>query len=185
MHILISQNNFLQKQKYEIIEGKEGEVTLKRSHANQTVTVIFNKNEPAESQEYENMEEEAAETAKETDDLVAKEGQNGMPVKQTVQIEISFTDKKGKWVLGGFAGKDNRLYIEDMSIAHGDEAPDQSLEALPFESLSDELQDRIYDFLDEVAVDDQLAHFVKYYTAESETKSAVRFLENLKNFMHQ
>jgi len=176
---------FLAKTKYEIIEGKEGEVTLKRSHANQTVTVIFNKNEPAESQEYENMEEEAAETAKETDDLVAKEGQNGMPVKQTVQIEISFTDKKGKWVLGGFAGKDNRLYIEDMSIAHGDEAPDQSLEALPFESLSDELQDRIYDFLDEVAVDDQLAHFVKYYTAESETKSAVRFLENLKNFMHQ
>ncbi len=70
-----------------------------------------------------------------------------------------------------------------MSVAQGDEAPEQSLDALPFESLTDELQDRIYDYLDEVAVDDQLAHFVKHYTAECETKSAVKFLENLKDFM--
>jgi len=119
--------------------------------------------------------------AKETDDLVAKEGENSMPIKQSLQVEVAFSDKKSKWVLGGFAGKDNRLYIEDMSIAHQAEKTETvdnasttneptPLEALPFESLSDELQDRIYDFLDEVHVDDQLAHFVKYYTAESETK---------------
>jgi len=179
---------FLAKTKYEITDGKEGEVSLKRTQGNQTITVVFNRNEPSESQEFEQMEEDAEGSAKENEELVSKDeaSAGAIPVKQSVQIEVAFNDKKGKWVLGGFAGKDNRLYIEDMSIAPSAEeatSSEQSLEAIPFESLSDELQDRIYDYLDEVAVDDQLAHFVKYYTAECETKSAVKFLENLKDLM--
>jgi len=185
---------FLAKTKYEIIEGKEGEVTLKRVQGVHTISVMFNKNEPAESQEMEQMDEDPEASAKETEDLVGKEGENSMPIKQSIQVEVAFSDKKSKWILGGFAGKDNRLYIEDMSIAQQPEKVEAAesavatndappLEALPFESLSDELQDRIYDFLDEVHVDDQLAHFVKFYTAESETKSAVKFLQNLKELM--
>ncbi len=47
------------------------------------------------------MEEEAESAAKETDDLVSKEGATGaLPQKQSVQIEVTFADKKACITLG-------------------------------------------------------------------------------------
>jgi len=192
---------FLARTKYEVSEGKDGDIIMKRTQGEHTVTITFNKDEPVED-EMENMPGQAGETenepaAEEEDekDAQSKEEGGSFPQKQAVNIEVQFGSKPTKWVLGGFAGKDNRLYIEDMSItteedhkkmaevtaANQSTAP--SVDAIPFESLADNLQDRIYDFLDELAVDDQLAHFVKSYTMAAEAQSAVKFLENLKNLI--
>jgi len=90
---------FLAKTKYEIIEGKEGEVSLKRVQGVHTITVMFNKNEPAESQELEQMDEDPEASAKETDDLVAKEGENSMPINNLFKLKLLFLIRKanGFW----------------------------------------------------------------------------------------
>jgi len=178
---------FLAKSKYEVSETKEGEVTLIRSHGPHRVKITFSRTEE-QDENYDDQEQGAEEGCVEDEDSrdLVERGDQRPASKQALTIEIAFADKEGKWVLSGFAGKDNRLYIEDMSISHAktkEEEDEESLEALPFETLSDDLQDRIYDLLDEVNVDDQLAHFVKQYCAEAETKSAIKFFENLKGLL--
>jgi len=172
---------FLAKSKYEVTEGKDGEVIMKRSQGNQQITVTFNRSEIAEPDEEDVEEAEQAEQGEEK----SNSEDNSNLTKQSLQVEISFKEKKEKWVLSAFSGKDNRLYVEDMSVTPIDipASETSALEALPFESLSDDVQDRIYDLLDEFSVDDQLAHFVKWYTMSSEAKSAIKLLENLKDLL--
>jgi len=178
---------FLAKSRYEISESKDGEVAMIRTHGPHKIKVTFNRSEEPE-ENYDDQEAEPEEGAAEDEDAsdLVERGDQRPASKQALTSEIAFGDKEGKWILSGFAGKDNRLYIEDMSISHAktkEEEDEESLEALPFETLSDDLQDRIYDLLDEVNVDDQLAHFVKQYSLEAETKSAIKFFENLKGLL--
>jgi len=191
---------FLARTKFEVTEGKEGDVIMKRIHGDHVITVTFNKDEPVDDEVDSENEPNAAEEedGKEADasGQEAEAAGGTFPQKQAVNIEVAFSNKPLKWILGGFAGKDNRLYIEDMSLATEEQTKKMaetpvnpllkestappSVDAIPFESLADNLQDRIYDFLDEIGVDDQLAHFIKVYTVTAEAKTAVKFLENLK-----
>jgi len=184
---------FLARTKYEITEGKEGDIIMKRTQGDHTVTITFNRDEPVDEEMEQENEPAQAEAEEQKEEGQTDEPGGSFPQKQSVNIEITFANKPLKWILGGFAGKDNRLYIEDMSLATEEQTKKMadtnpmkdgiappSVDAIPFESLADNLQDRIYDFLDEVAVDDQLAHFIKVYTVTAEAKVAVKFLENLK-----
>jgi len=196
---------YLERTKFSLEESKEGIIKMTRTVDNQVVTVSFDRFEEPEMERDEN--EEAGEENEENEEVEDEEAeeeegeevaayQSGShtppaPYKHNIQIEIAFKNTdgstKGKWSMAGYAGKDNRLYITDMAVNKGDEPtqidPDIPTQMIPFETLSDDLQDRLYDFLDEVGVDDQMAHFVKQYLIESEVKMASGFLQNLRDLM--
>lgn len=195
--------SFLATNKFTLNETEDGLVKLTRALDNHVVVVTFDKfEEPAQEEEARDQDEdedveENDEDAEEDidEDLENEDGKDEeLSYKTNLNIEVQFKNKdgshKGKWILSGFAGKDNRLYINDMGIDKTEpkavvEDPESEIpqNMVPFETLSDDMQDRLYDFLDEVGVDDQLAHFVKQYLIQAEVKQASNFLEELKNLM--
>jgi len=161
-------------------------------------------NENDEDEDVENEEDEENEDEEPEEEMDEGEPESAyeqgshkppMPYKHNLHIEVAFKNPegsvKGRWTLTGYAGKDNRLYISDMAINKGEVATTEDAEGaegaplamVPFETLSDDLQDRLYDFLDEIGVDDQLAHFVKQHLVEAEVKQASGFLQDLKDLM--
>jgi len=91
-------------------------------------------------------------------------------------------DKEGKekanFHITGFAGVDDRLYIQEMICGNGKETEESSY--VIFEDLSDGMQDRIYDWLDELGLDDRMAHFVKSMVAKEKKDSDITFLNRFK-----
>jgi len=115
------------------------------------------------------------------------------PKKHGVAINIIFHEGgnvKGRWHMTGFAGEDNRLYVEEMRTVIGETGKNaQGNDAIEdvnptiFDELNNDLQDRIYDFLDELSVDDRVAHYAKAYVVEYKNKTDIGFLNNLKTLM--
>jgi len=116
------------------------------------------------------------------------------PKKHGLSINLIFHEGegvvKGRWHLVGFAGEDNRLYVEEMRAVMGEvgktaEGADAIEEVQPtlFDELNNDLQDRIYDFLDELGVDDRVAHFAKAYVVEYKNRTDIGFLNTLKTLM--
>jgi len=92
--------------------------------------------------------------------------------------------------LGRLCWEDNRLYVEEMRAVMGEvgktaEGLDAIEEVQPtiFDELNNDLQDRIYDFLDELGVDDRVAHFEKAYLVEYKNKTDIGFLNTLKTLI--
>eukprot|EP01115_Flamella_aegyptia_P002754 TRINITY_DN1385_c0_g1_i1.p1 TRINITY_DN1385_c0_g1~~TRINITY_DN1385_c0_g1_i1.p1 ORF type:complete len:152 (+),score=57.64 TRINITY_DN1385_c0_g1_i1:475-930(+) len=106
-----------------------------------------------------------------------------LPDRIKLDIEMSFKGKDGKvvgrWFLSGFAASDERLYVTDTATVLG-EAEDPPLNAFSFEDFSDDFQDRIYDYLDEMCVDDQLAQFARDYCRDYSTISSMHLFDTLK-----
>jgi hypothetical protein len=52
-----------------------------------------------------------------------------------------------------------------------------------FDNMTQQFQDKVYDFLDVLGIDDQLAQFVRQYPSRYESKSQIEFLQTIKKFM--
>jgi len=197
--------DYLARTHFQVNESPQGIVTLTRTVDNHVVVISFDKfEEPRAEEEGRNEEEEEEDVDEEQEDEDEEEidgreneGQESdLPYKTNIGVDVKFTNPdgsfKGRWLLHGFAGKDNRLYISDMAIVKDENPTVPSKEdedtppqhpMIPFDSLSDDMQDRLYDFLDEVGVDDRLANFVKNFLIQAEVKQANKFLEELKALM--
>jgi len=113
------------------------------------------------------------------------------PQKHSLEIDIRLTDKignpKGILHIYGFAGLDDRLYVNEM-LCDSDIKADTNLEKksyINFDDLSDPMQDRIYDYLDELGVDDRMSHFIKTTVAREKTESDISFLTNFRDILNQ
>lgn len=150
-------------------------------------------NEPYEEEEPYLDEDEEDEDLDETpEDNVEQhvrplheiEETKSLPQKQYLDIEITYSSRtgksKGQLRVEGFAGKDNRLYIESMSITREGE-PKQP--RIYFADLSDDMQDRIYEYLEEFHLDDSMAQFVKQQVARERSAEDIEFLKEFKNLI--
>jgi len=127
------------------------------------------------------------------------------PRRKDFLIELTFLDKeaksKGKWAINAFSGENDRLFIESMAMppavtegttegttTEGDEVKEglnlqDDYNVFEFDKMTQSFQDKIYDYLDVVGVDDQLSHFIRQYPVRFENKSQLEFLQNLKKLM--
>jgi len=196
---------------------------LTKKIGNTVVTVTFKKEFEEEEQDEDedadpNEKEEGEEGTEDTEEGVAEkeqaEGQESwirsgdelpdredFPMKHSLEIDIRIHDKKdqpkGNFHLYGFAGLDDRLYINEMLCQTGDVATlnltrnpspsavekDADKTYCVFDDLSDAMQDRIYDYLDELGVDDRMAHFIKTTVMREKKESDIAFLHNFKQIL--
>jgi len=128
------------------------------------------------------------------------------PSRKDFLIELTFTDKqgkpKGKWTLNAFSGENNRLFVETMATppetrqipaVEKDSAEKPAVEVgeeetgdynvFEFDNMTQQFQDKVYDFLDVLGIDDQLALFVRQYPTRYESKCQIEFLQTIKKFM--
>jgi len=109
---------------------------------------------------------------------------------------LTFLDKqgkpKGKWALNAFSGENDRLFVESMATppetpqiptiekssaektvaaAKPVELGEEEMEdynVFEFDNMTQQFQDKVYDFLDVLGIDDQLAQFVRQYPSRYE-----------------
>jgi len=165
-------------------------VSFKKEHEEQ-------KDEEDEEGLEEPETEEGVEPAEE--DVAKEEGEEGwirsgdevadrknVPEKHSLEIDIRMEDKwgkeKGKFHMFSFAGVDDRLYINEM-VCENDLQNGENKSLIHFDDLSDPMQDRIYDWLDELGLDDRMAHFVKSTVAREKKESDIAFLNHFKEVL--
>ncbi len=67
--------------------------------------------------------------------------------------------------------------------ASGNAREEGTLNSIEMEAFDEDMQDRIYDLLDTLHVDDNLADFVRQYAAQQAAHSSISFLNDLKAFL--
>jgi len=140
------------------------------------------KYEDEEDEEDEEMEEEIKEGSDEIEPL---------PKIQNFIVDIEFLKNgtsKGSLRLKCLAGVENRLYIDFMECFEqkppavklenflipssellNNEIRDLQKKTFYFDSLESATQDKIYDLLDSLGLDDKMAHFIKQYPVRIRT----------------
>jgi len=183
-------------------------LVLTKKTGNTTVAVTFKKEyeEVDENEEDEEEYEEGTQTEAKEDteaEIVKDEenegqdwvrsgdelpGREDFPQKHSLEIDIRIQDKqgvpKGKLHMYAFAGLDDRLYVNEMLCENDVSVQTEEKKSYcVFDDLSDAMQDRIYDYLDELGVDDRMAHFIKTTVAREKKESDIAFLTNFKEIL--
>jgi len=130
-------------------------------------------------EEDEDAEKDENELNPEGEDDAQKEEED-IQTTQAVTITIHMGDK-GEIKMKGFAGVDHRLYVRELEAKKaGQTGP---VPSTFLSELSGDLQDKVYDFLDTLGVDDNLAFFVKQEAIKDRTRSDVRFLNTFRELL--
>lgn len=95
-------------------------------------------------------EEEQEDEESSSDSSDDEDDENNQVMFEVKVARAGSTRPIGLWCM---AGLDNRLYVEQVFVESG--AP------LNFASLSEEVQDRVYDFLDSIKVDDRFGFYMR------------------------
>lgn len=173
---------WLAKSGFKVTE-EDSIITLTKKTGSLTASVKFStivEEEPEDADKEEEYEDDNVVEAEENvEEGEAEEHEDDAPKEVGVDVHIQVADKsgkpKGEFVIRGFAGVDNRLYAESVEIDGA--AP------LDWYALQDDTQDRLYDLLDAVGVDDQLSLFVKQRVLIAEIDGEVSALESLKKLL--
>ena len=102
-----------------------------------------------------------------------------------VTVKVQFLDAqtknpKGSWELECLAAEEERLYVEQMRVH---DANGNSVSQTLFDGLSQPVQDKVYDLLDEIGVDDNLAKFVQHAVVDELRADEVNFLRTFKGML--
>ena len=77
----------------------------------------------------------------------------------------------------------NEILSNPPKKKEGEEVGEDHTSMIVFDDLSVPMQDRIYDYLDELGVDDRMAHFIKVTVARERKESDIEFLNNFKEII--
>eukprot|EP01119_Soliformovum_irregulare_P009238 TRINITY_DN2245_c0_g1_i1.p1 TRINITY_DN2245_c0_g1~~TRINITY_DN2245_c0_g1_i1.p1 ORF type:complete len:272 (-),score=80.63 TRINITY_DN2245_c0_g1_i1:149-964(-) len=148
-------------------------IVMEKDVENTKVRVSFipwEEDEDAEKDE-DNLNPEGEDEQKEEEDI---------QTTQAVTITVHMGDK-GEIKMKGFAGVDHRLYVRELEAKKaGQTGP---VPSTFLSELSGDLQDKVYDFLDTLGVDDNLAFFVKQEAIKDRTRSDVKFLNTFRELL--
>jgi len=193
---------FVAKNGFKVVELKDGTVELVKTEKAYKVSLKFNMNQFLEE------EEEEAETPIPSGSKLDESDEDGSgpersegeseledpptPPSKTVTFEASITfnnkqgEPKGKVLLAGEVAADCRIYVSEIQ-AHKDLVASEDKETMfptaRFETLTQDFQDRMYDLLDEVGIDDKMGTFVRYYADSYLDKQTIKVMENFKDIL--
>jgi len=198
---------WLEDSKYKVVADREDDenvVTLEKNDDAFKVKVTFsrfeddeelaggdeNANEMQEGEEGSYNEGENEGNYDEEGAAGVEEGES--KVKPILfQAEIVFKDKsngdtKGTMTVHGELATDSRLYVNQFSAVpkSATENQEEKMPALAlFDRLNQDIQDRIYDLLDEIGIDDRMGEFVRHHTQVSEDLETIETLTNLNKLL--
>jgi hypothetical protein len=74
-----------------------------------------------------------------------------------------------------------------MECYKGPEVPQEEDQTttIDFETLSEPMQEKIYDYIEKLGLDEGLAHYVKYAVVKHKSQQDITFLQNLSDLMNQ
>jgi len=198
IHVNIGEK-FLKDSGFKITEERRSDemdegnfAVLTKEMNNTSIKVSFRlEEEEQDEDDYQNEEEgdEEEEEEEERENVIPLNEHpefESLPRKHSLRIELTIhgkgkeKEKEGTFHLEGFSGIDNRLYINEILV---EKTGDKEASHCVFDDLSDEIQDRIYDYLDSLEVDDKLALFVKQIVARKRSESDINFLKKFKQLI--
>jgi len=193
--------SWLQKSGYKVAEKDEG-ISLTKTTPDYSCEIIFHPyGEEDESEDVgdgipegehdlNSLGEDKGSDEESVDEAInaGSEGEGKEPIKSLpFHAEVSFTDKqgnfKGRVTFSGEVGGDCRLYINELQSSTSpktDQDKDKFQPTAIFERLSQDIQDRLYDLLDEVGIDDRLGSYIRYFADTYEDNNTIQVLENMK-----
>lgn len=132
-------------------------------------------------------EDKSDESGSDSDKELDESQNQPKPRPLTLRAEVTFNNMegspKGIMVINGEVSADNRIYINQLQALPV--TSDKKVEKIPdlpfsmFEGLSQDIQDRIYDLLDEVGIDDKMGSYIRFYSNTFEDRQSVSVLQNL------
>jgi len=128
------------------------------------------------------MEEEGGSDVEQEDDG-DKEAMKSLPFNATISFNDAQGAYKGRVVFGGEVGGDSRLYVNEIQSTTAPKTEKEAIPAAIFEKLSQDIQDRMYDLLDEVGVDDKMGSYIRHFANNYEDSNSISVLENLKKVL--
>jgi len=177
-----SENKFLEESGFQL-EEKDGVVYLRKLVDNQNILVKFE----LPSDEYdENQEEEWPEEGEEegAENERAEEEQQEEQQERTaklasldVEVERAVKGQPEKIFMECAVGKDKNIYLENLRFG------DEKQRRLWFSDLSESLQERIYDYLDHLGLDENTANFIADYCDNFRARTTRDSLEKMKGFL--
>lgn len=185
---------WLNKSGYTIAETSE-EITLVKTDKSYSVSLKFSPY-PEEGEDLEDLDAEETKDFTDSDEENESGSESASGDEKSTQIkvkplslkaDITFNNvdgtPKGVVSITGEVAADNRIYINQLQalpLAQGqkfDKMPD--LPFSMFEALSQDIQDRIYDLLDEVGIDDKMGSYIRFYSHTFEDRQSIAVLENI------
>jgi len=188
-------HNWIQKSDYVITEMKESSgIQLVRTTKVADVKVSFDPTYESDEQQQQQQLQERDQEDSESDrsDSDAEEtNENGEAARAVpFEAEIIFKDKegnpKGSVIFDGEVGVDCRVYVNVLQAVPGVIEKRENLDSVPtaeFDELGQDLQDRLYDLLDEVGVDDKMGSYIRYFCDTYQGKQSIRVLDNLQKIL--
>jgi len=171
-----------------VLEDKDDSISLTKVTPKYTVEVQFAPYPEGEEGESEgnglneDMEEEGGSDVEQEDDG-DKEAMKSLPFNATISFNDAQGAYKGRVVFGGEVGGDSRLYVNEIQSTTAPKTEKEAIPAAIFEKLSQDIQDRMYDLLDEVGVDDKMGSYIRHFANNYEDSNSISVLENLKKVL--
>jgi len=102
------------------------------------------------------------------------------------RTELKFKNKegeiKGAIMFTGEVGIDCRIYITDISAYEGTAPKNEGGLAL-FDRLGQDAQDKLYDLLDEVGVDDRMGSYMRFHVDSFEDRSTIEVMQLVQKIL--
>jgi hypothetical protein len=156
---------------FEVLDGVKRQAS--RSVKGFTVNVIFEVPESLDIKEDipEQNPDEPEAVSPEADQAQA-EVPSYIKLKVTVKSEDHTSDLQAQCVIG----QDRRFYVETIQTSDGPNP-------VWIYDLSEEFQQRLYDFFDHLGLDDQFANFAILHSENHFAQNAINHLKNLSKFL--
>jgi len=197
---------WLSKSGFAIKRLNDGTIQLLKETKGFNVTISFdpmfqeeNQNEyddtnVPEAGEGKSDSESSSESSSENEDNQDEADQAEKPNTQSVPFGVDLAilgkegEAKGTVTFVGEVGADCRVYINTVQAIQGAQPvrtnkldiEDFVHPSAEFDRLSQDVQDRMYDLLDEIGVDDKMGSYIRYFVDTYETTNTVSVLDNLQ-----
>lgn len=174
---------YLAELNYKLVVA-DGVATLKRTQGKQVVELSFAVEEEGEKEESEEKEdeeesEEEEETAEEFEALDVNPLMGVQDLYIPTEVKITIVDKMNEEVSSmslSCSAYESRFFIDTLYSADGKNS-------VHFEQLSEGLQEKIYDYLESLKLDQRLGTFIFEYTRNYHAHKSAQVLSDLKQFV--
>lgn len=152
-------------------------MVLTRQYKNESIEIIFDCQDEADSNEPEEDEEEEEKEEEEDEEAEAEEPERG------INFKVIITKPTGEKMILQCAAFDTLDISGVRYVGSEKDIKDTTLYSGPvFEHLDDELRNAFFSYLEDRKINDEMCVFINYYSAEKEQNEYAYWLRQLSTF---
>ncbi|KAK2644735.1 hypothetical protein Ddye_019930 [Dipteronia dyeriana] len=116
---------------------------------------------------------------------VSKAGGPGQDVKLHISLVINIHKGDGEVLEFLCSAWPDSIEITNLFVRGNDKKPSRPYFSPQFKELDDDLQDSLYEFLEERGIDEKLAEFLHEYMVNKDKTEFIRWMETVKSYIEK